>query len=143
MAPLVKHIAKLILKNDRSGFEDMIRAVATVKDNEQMIDEMRPLFVYFKPDLASVLKCSQAFYNNAIYRHGSVNTWAERNPELFDTDIRTFTQILDKYSIYITNNVPRYASMPTSEDGCGDNDEILKQLHTVIHHQNWFFDNNF
>ena len=119
------HVLKIILNSFNSVYLD------------EYIDMLVPYVDQYKLSKKDILKLSHIFCNCCtLYKPSLLCTWAEENPELFDTEVfifnkffRKFTSLKKNVSIYpledffITERVPVFEQSKK---------EKLKILNTVI-----------
>lgn len=141
----VKYVAAITSTEDRDSFKKILKTLPNIYgDYETLIELLKPLFILFKPKLSELLGCSHVFCDNncSLYRSGRIAKWASRNPELFDTDVYFYVQIVSRFLPYINIDVPLYTFeeisgvKPTDETIEHDCSEKLKQLYSIIYYYN-------
>ena len=119
------HVLKIILNSFNSVYLD------------EYIDMLVPYVDQYKPSKKDILKLSHIFCNCCtLYKPSLLCTWAEENPELFDTEVfifskffRKFTSLKKDVSIYPLEDLFITERLPVFEQS---KKEKLKILNTVI-----------
>jgi hypothetical protein len=138
----VKCIANAILNYNLEHFNAIISYNLLNYLTRVNLDTLRyleVLFVVYKPKLSTILTQSSIFQNDCeIYTLSSINSWIENNPELYDTEIPFFHDLIKKFNKYVDIDVNSYdyenvfSAKFHRRVSTQTNDEKLKQLYTII-----------
>lgn len=120
--------------------ESVSRAITAIENcifYESCIDEaVAAIILAKKVDLSQILKTSHAFCNNRcdLYTPCHVGEWIDKNPELYDSEIAVYRELLILCPENINIDIVPYSESEVNTFGHVSevsNDEKLRQIYTV------------
>jgi hypothetical protein len=138
----VSQIARTITENRSEDLNLYISACMMNSNCDEFIDSLEPLFITFDPSMSSLLANSHTVCEDCcdLYTPCHLNDWADVNPELYDTEVSFFTQVITKFSDNIVIDLEPYSdedifpSKPLRRISTISHHNKLRQLYTVIIH---------
>jgi len=146
-------VSRCVLSKNKKAFLELLRVLLAKyaeSDCTNYLNALEPLFITFSPRLSDVLSISHVFCENCcnLYTPCRVSDWIVNNPELFDSEIYFFEEVLERFGEDIVVDIVPYTTadilikslscideqrVSTQHDG-----EKLKQLYSVILHHDHY-----
>lgn len=101
------------------------------------VSNLEPLFLMCKPSLSFILSISHCFCQNCceLYTPCHVSEFISTNPELYDSEINFFSNLIETFQDYIIIDIEPYSKeeyFTFKRISFITENEKLKQLYTVI-----------
>ena len=132
-----KSTSSTTIINNNDDYDEDLSGSTTLS----YVNLLEPLFSSVKPRLSDILSISHVTCEDCcnLYTPGHVSRWIVNNPELFDSEIYFFEELLDKFEEHIRIDIVPYeknvALLKLDNDArisTQSEEEKLKQLYTVI-----------